>query len=290
MRSDTIVVEKADDHLPACAPDPPGCAAPGSSAIVAGSAAGLEGRVGEGGSSTRMNPAEVRFCASARNEGPTASRSQEVTEPVATLVAGRTSWWRGVGYSPTRMVSTEARLTRDAALEKVRARILSAARRDLSPADADDLTQEALLLLTTKYAHVEAPEELVALGVKILRFKRTALWRKRKRRREAGDVSPPAPAEDGTDPLDNVGDGAPDPEARAQDRQRGRLLAEAAAQLPGRCRELLRRKLDGESFVEIAARLGRPVNTVYSWDRRCHQRLKKLLGARWGFVSGKEER
>jgi hypothetical protein len=32
------------------------------------------------------------------------------------------------------------------------------------------------------------------------------------------------------------------------------------------------------------------VNTVYSWDRRCHQRLRKLLGAQWGFVSGEGDR
>jgi DNA-directed RNA polymerase specialized sigma24 family protein len=125
--------------------------------------------------------------------------------------------------------------------------------------------------------------------VRIVRFKKSALWRKAKRRREAGDVPAPAPAEDGSDPLDNVASrGDPDPEEIAQGRQRVRVLANAVAQLSGRCRELLRRKIEGQSFVEMAADLGRPVNTVYSWDRRCHQRLRRILGARWGFVSGKE--
>ncbi len=41
--------------------------------------------------------------------------------------------------------------------------------------------------------------------------------------------------------------------------------------------------------MEIASELGRPVNTVYSWDHRCHKRLKELLGDRWPFVSGRME-
>ncbi len=209
---------------------------------------------------------------------------------MATLVAERTSWCPGLGYSPARMVDTDAPLTREAALEKIRARILASARRGLSPEDAEDLTQEALLLLSTKYAHVEAAEELLALGVKIVSLKRRAVWRKAARRRDAGLTSPPTRDHDDGDPLESAPSRVPAPETVARDRERVRVLAEAAAQLPSRCRELLRRKLEGESFVEIAARLGRTVNTVYSWDRRCHQRLRKLLGARWGFVSGKEER
>jgi RNA polymerase sigma factor (sigma-70 family) len=209
---------------------------------------------------------------------------------VATLVTERTSWFQGLGHNPARMVDTDAPLTREAALEKIRARILAAARRGLSHEDAEDLTQEALLLLTTRYAHVEAPEELLALGVTIVSLKRRALWRKTARRRDAGLASPPSRDDDDGDPLEKAPGPAPDPETVARDRERVRFVAEAAALLPRRCRELLRRKLQGESFVEIAASLGRPVNTVYSWDRRCHQRLRKLLGARWGFVSGEEDR
>jgi len=189
------------------------------------------------------------------------------------------------------MAATDQPLSREDVLERVRARILAAACRSLSPADAEDLTQEALLLLSTKYAHVSAPGELVALGVQILRFKRAALWRKAARRREAGSVPLPV-AEDGRpDPVESAPDASsPDPETRARDRERVRVLAEAAAELDGRCREVLRLKIEGHSFVEIAERLGRPVNTVYSWDRRCHERLKKLLGARLSFVAGEEGR
>ncbi len=50
-------------------------------------------------------------------------------------------------------------LNRDEALGRVRARILAAARARLSPADAEDLTQEALILLSTKYGHVAALDD-----------------------------------------------------------------------------------------------------------------------------------
>jgi RNA polymerase sigma factor (sigma-70 family) len=202
----------------------------------------------------------------------------------------RTSWFRALGYSPGAMADEATVLDRDAALAQVRARILGLARARLSPADAEDLTQEALALLATKYAHITDAGELVAIGARIVAFKRTALWRKKARRQAKGET-PVASLEGGdADPLENVEGEAPDPERVACARQRLSLLIEAAARLDGRCREILRRKLQGASFVEIAAELGRPVNTVYSWDYRCHRRLKALLGDRWGFVSGQEER
>ena len=200
-------------------------------------------------------------------------------------VLERTPPFRGLGYSRARTImgdrTHEGTLTRETALASLRLRVLAAARRRLSPADAEDLTQEVLLLLTTKYAEVEDPGQLVALALGILRKKRADLWRKAARRGETN-------AQDPADlPLPH---GGPGPDTVAADRERLRLFADAAARLDGRCREILRRKLEGLSFVEIAAELGRPVNTVYSWDFRCHQRLRKLLGDRWGFVAGEEGR
>ncbi len=204
-----------------------------------------------------------------------------------TLAVG-SCWFAALGYSPA-AVADEAG-SRDEVLARVRARVLAAARARLSPADAEDLTQDALILLTTKYAHVGAAEELVALGVRIVALKRTALWRKLARRRAAGDT-PAAPLDSTSgDPLERASGDSPDPEAIAHVRERLSMFVEAAARLDGRCREILRRKLQGASFVEIAFELGRPVNTVYSWDWRCHQRLKALLGDRWAFVSGEEAR
>jgi RNA polymerase sigma factor (sigma-70 family) len=213
-------------------------------------------------------------------------------EAVADLGARavRTSRFKALGYSPGAMADDVEVLSRGEVLERVSARILAFARARLSPADAEDLAQEAMLLLTTKYADVVAPEELVALGLRIVALKRAALWRKATRRREKGETTLTQGEGGDFDPLEKIEGQAPDPERVTIGRQRLALLAEATARLDGRCREILRRKLEGASFVEIAAELGRPVNTVYSWDWRCHKRLRALLGERWGFVSGQEER
>jgi RNA polymerase sigma-70 factor (ECF subfamily) len=198
---------------------------------------------------------------------------------------------RGRSYSRFRMEARDESPSRETSLEKVRTRILAAARRSLSSADAEDLAQEVMVVLHERYAHVEAPQELVALGVTILRLKRMAAWRKARRRQDAGHTVLPSLPGEADDPVEATPDaGAPDPEAIAHHRERLRLFTEAAGRLDGRCREILRLKLEGLSFVEIARRLGRPVNTVYSWDWRCHQRLKRMLGAHWGFVSGEEGR
>lgn len=201
---------------------------------------------------------------------------------IQAIPVGRSPGFRVLRYSSPRMALTDEPLSRDTVLEALRSRVLAAARRRVaSPADAEDLTQEVLLLLATKYPDVHDPLQLVALGVGILRRKRADHWRKATRRGETT-------AEDASAlPLP---DARPSPETITTDRERVRVLGEAVTQLGDRCRELLRRKLDGQSFVEIAAELKTPVNTVYSWDFRCHQRLRQLLGRRWGFVAGEEER
>ena len=64
-----------------------------------------------------------------------------------------------------------------------------------------------------------------------------------------------------------------------------RLLEQLRAAIPKlgeRCRELFRLKLLGRSFPEIQEEMGAAsVNTVYTWDARCRERLLKMLGGRW---------
>ncbi len=203
---------------------------------------------------------------------------------VATSVL-RTFWFRAPGYSAGAM-REEAALGRDEVLQRVRARVLGAARRSASPADAEDLAQETLLLLSTKYAHVEAADELVRIAVAIVSRKLQGLWRKRARRARLGEATLPHDEDGSVDPIEQAGSAAPDPERIATDRQRVAVLVEVAERLGSNCRELLRRKLEGASLKEIAAEMRRPVNTIYSWDHRCHKRLRGLLGERWAFVAG----
>ena len=85
------------------------------------------------------------------------------------------------------------------------------------------------------------------------------------------------PIED-VDPADPAGD----PSAEVERRQRLERLMEAMAQLSPRCRDLFRWKLEGKGFEEIRALLDvDSINTVYTWDFRCRQRLRDLMGGGW---------
>lgn len=130
------------------------------------------------------------------------------------------------------------------------------------------------MLLQEKYGHVERLEELVPLAMKILRFKLVSAWRKARRRGEDTAVAvddQPLP-----DPTQNPGD-------QAERHEMMDCLKRALQSLPERCRELFRYKLDGLSFPEIRERMGAAtVNAVYTWDHRCRERLRKLMGDAWG--------
>jgi RNA polymerase sigma-70 factor (ECF subfamily) len=134
--------------------------------------------------------------------------------------------------------------------------------------DAEDLAQDVLLLIDQKYPEVTALEELVPLSLQVMRFKMLALWRKRDRR-----------GENRTANLEEIhavsGD---DPEKDAIREQQARCLARGIAMLSERCQRIFALKLAGQSFREIQHQMGaKSVNTVYTWDFRCRQRLREVL-------------
>lgn len=72
------------------------------------------------------------------------------------------------------------------------------------------------------------------------------------------------------------------PEALVERKLMLERLTQAVGRLGGRCRELLRLKLQGRNFGEIQKRMGaRSINTVYTWDHRCRQQLLDLMGGDW---------
>jgi len=162
---------------------------------------------------------------------------------------------------------------REAVLARLRERIVGFAASRMRKDAAEDLAQEVLIVLETKYRQVSAAEELVPLAFRILRFKMAAWRRKRARRGEDRQAAiEEAP----------LADPAPDPEAQAQMREDRERLRAALGKLSGRCREIFRLKLEGKSFAEIQRELGAAsLNTVYTWDYRCRQKLLELLGGRW---------
>lgn len=158
-------------------------------------------------------------------------------------------------------------------LARLRERIVAfAASRGAGP-HAEDLAQEVLVLLHTKYGHLEAAEDLVPLAFQILRFKLVAHRRRAARRGEydAVDVDAFPPASD-----------APDPATVLERKELLARLMGGIARLGERCRELFRLKLQGRSFAEIQGLLGAAtLNTVYTWDHRCRKQLLEALGGRW---------
>ena len=161
----------------------------------------------------------------------------------------------------------------DQTLRLLRERIVAFAASRLQREFAEDLAQEVLVVLMEKYRHVEALEELLPLGLQIMRYKMLGAHRRSARRGEYKTVDV------NELPLPNPG---PDPETLARQRQARERLKAALLKLEGRCREIFRLKLEGRNFPEIQGILGAgSLNTVYTWDFRCRKQLLKLMGGQW---------
>jgi RNA polymerase sigma-70 factor (ECF subfamily) len=161
----------------------------------------------------------------------------------------------------------------DEILSKLRERIVGFAASHLQRDIAEDIAQEVMLLLHTKYGQVGEIEDLVPLSLRIARFKIAAAHRKAHRRGEDSQTSVEdvALADPGMNPGEQV-----------EKEEMLERLSQALAQLQGRCRELFRLKLQGRSFPEIQEVLGaRSINTIYTWDFRCRKQLLEKLGGSW---------
>ncbi|MCL4796526.1 MAG: sigma-70 family RNA polymerase sigma factor [Bryobacteraceae bacterium] len=163
---------------------------------------------------------------------------------------------------------------REALLGPLRERILAFAASRMERSAAEDLAQETMLVLHEKYAHLDAPEDLLPVAFQVLRFKMAAHVRKRKRR-----------GEDHSLPVDEIPLPAaePDPEQAALAAERRACLLEGFASLGERCRELLRLKIAGHGFEAIRKHFGAAsINTIYTWDLRCRNQLRESLRQIWG--------
>jgi len=164
-------------------------------------------------------------------------------------------------------------MNREEVLSRLRERIVAFAASRIGRDVAEDLAQEVLVVLQTKYPDIEALEELLPLSLQILRFKMASFRRKAIRRGEGTAVS----VED-LPPVDL----GPSPELWAERQETLDRLRAAVQRLGERCREIFRLKLLGRTFAEIQEQLGAAsINTVYTWDARCRQRLLELMRGRW---------
>jgi RNA polymerase sigma-70 factor, ECF subfamily len=161
-------------------------------------------------------------------------------------------------------------MDRNEILARLRERIVAFAASRIGHDVAEDLAQEVFIVLEEKYSEVTALDELLPLSLRILRFKMAGYRRKQVRRGETQDLT------------DLPADGGMSPEAWAERQELLGRLEQAIPKLGERCREIFRLKLLGRSFAEIQEELGAAsINTVYTWDARCRQKLLDLLGGRW---------
>jgi RNA polymerase sigma-70 factor (ECF subfamily) len=161
---------------------------------------------------------------------------------------------------------------REQILAALRERILAYATSRIGRDQAEDLTQEALLLLEQKYAHLDSLDELLPLSFQIMRFKMNDFRRKASRRGEFNSV----------DVADlPLSDGKVDILADLERKELKQRLMVALSKLEGRCREMFRLKLQGKTFAEIKIKLGAAnINTVYTWDFRCRKLLLEKMQER----------
>jgi RNA polymerase sigma-70 factor (ECF subfamily) len=158
-------------------------------------------------------------------------------------------------------------------LEQLRERILRFAASRVERAEAEDLAQETLMVLHTRYAHLSEPADLLPVAFQILRYKMASRFRRSARRGEERALPADELALESADPSPET--------LAARAELRDRLLA-ALPKLGERCREIFRMKLEGAGFEEIRRHFGvDSINTVYTWDLRCRKSLLELVGGRW---------
>jgi RNA polymerase sigma-70 factor (ECF subfamily) len=161
-------------------------------------------------------------------------------------------------------------MDRNEILARLRERIVAFAASRLRKEAAEDLAQEVFVVLEEKYRDVTTLDDLLPLSLQILRFKMAAFRRKEVRH---GEVQ---------QPDESAAASGMNPELWAERQELLERLGKAIPQLGERCREILRLKLLGRSFAEIQEELGAAsINTVYTWDARCRQKLLAMLGGRW---------
>src|SRR5947209_7530762 len=120
-------------------------------------------------------------------------------------------------------------MNREEVLSRLRERIVAFAASRIGRDVAEDLAQEVLVVLQTKYPDIEALEELLPLSLQILRFKMASFRRKAIRRGEGTAVS----VED-LPPVDL----GPSPELWAERQETLDRLRAAVQRLGERCREI----------------------------------------------------
>ncbi|MEM8787370.1 MAG: sigma-70 family RNA polymerase sigma factor [Pseudomonadota bacterium] len=158
-------------------------------------------------------------------------------------------------------------------------RILALARRMLGgqEAEAEEVTQEALIRLWRAAPHWRAGEALISTW--LYRVAANLCTDRLRRRRTV-------PLPEGHDPPDD----RPGPQAGLQRADRAAALAKALTALPERQRlAVVLRHLEDRPNPEIAQIMGLSVEAVESLQSRGRRRLRQLLDGAWPHLNYKDD-
>jgi RNA polymerase sigma-70 factor (ECF subfamily) len=156
---------------------------------------------------------------------------------------------------------------REEILARIRARVFNylASKGGRDRERAEDVAQDTIMLLITKYASVEGETDLTKLSVTISRYLSMAAHR-------------PDKLTELPEFLDPV-DLSPGPDGVMSKKQLQQRVRQAILRLGPRCRELYELMLQEYSTEEIRERMkaGKAGN-VYVWKNRCNEQMQKILG------------
>jgi RNA polymerase sigma factor (sigma-70 family) len=141
----------------------------------------------------------------------------------------------------------------------------------LSAADAADLSQTTWLRLAEHLGRIRDPERIGGWIAATARNECLRLQRRSQYELPFGDELPePDPA------------GVPSPEARLVRGERADALWKGFAELPERCRMLLRVLMADEppAYEDVGAALDMPVGSIGPTRARCLERLRRLVARR----------
>src|SRR5215216_637860 len=159
-------------------------------------------------------------------------------------------------------------MSRSEVLSKIRDRLVATFRSAAGKETAEDIAQETVLRLETKFANVSNETELIKISFGIANNVKHEFRRKSRADREL----PPPDVWNPVDPRDPLGSGIPDQAFLNQ-------VKKCAKELTGRCPELLLLLLEGYTADEIRGKMGAArTGTVHVWVHRCYQALAKKLG------------
>jgi len=205
-----------------------------------------------------------------------ASLVQKTLLALITQYAERRDWSLPGLMEDAKKIIEALLLAREDDLRRISARIVEYATFKLQGdrSAAEDLAQETVVLLNTKYAHLGSLNEMVGCAINIVKNKLFGVWRERARQSQFVPVG--THEEGGVDIVDPLSEIRSVREHSELAELQGRIKKALESCKP-RCRALLTLLLDGYSQVEIARLINRPVNTIYTWVSRCVRQLRTTL-------------